>query len=74
VLVWGERLPWGRGYLVHARAFDQVLSKALATDPAQGARQINRAMERLVRECPRQYLWSYDRYKTPRAATPPPCT
>jgi KDO2-lipid IV(A) lauroyltransferase len=74
VLVWGERLSWGRGYLVHVRAFDQVLGEALATDPAQGAQQINRAMEQLVRECPRQYLWSYDRYKTPRAATPPPRT
>jgi KDO2-lipid IV(A) lauroyltransferase len=71
VLAWGERLAWGRGYLVHVRALDQVLSEALANDPAQGAQQINRAMERLVRECPRQYLWSYDRYKTPRAATPP---
>jgi KDO2-lipid IV(A) lauroyltransferase len=72
VLVWGERLSWGRGYLVHVRPFNHIPGDALASDPAQAAQQINRAMERLVRECPRQYLWSYDRYKPPRAATPPP--
>jgi KDO2-lipid IV(A) lauroyltransferase len=25
-----------------------------------------------VRECPGQYLWSYNRYKAPRDAPPPP--
>jgi Kdo2-lipid IVA lauroyltransferase/acyltransferase len=25
-----------------------------------------------VRECPGQYLWAYNRYKTPRGAKPPP--
>jgi KDO2-lipid IV(A) lauroyltransferase len=39
----------------------------LSADPQAAARQINEAMERLVRECPRQYLWSYDRYKAPKA-------
>ena len=68
VLAWGERLRWGRGYLVHVRPFEQVLGEPLAAEPALAAQQINRAMERLVRECPRQYLWSYDRYKSPRAA------
>ncbi len=74
VLAWGERLRWGRGYLVHVRAFDEMLTEPLSADPAQAAHQINGAMEQLVRECPRQYLWSYDRYKPPRAATPPPRT
>lgn len=70
VFAWGERLRWGRGYLVHVRPFEQVLGAALSAEPALAARQINGAMERLVRECPRQYLWSYDRYKSPRAAAP----
>ena len=70
VLAWGERLRWGRGYLVHVRPFEHVLGEALAAEPALAAQQINRAMERLVRECPRQYLWSYNRYKSPRTATP----
>jgi KDO2-lipid IV(A) lauroyltransferase len=29
-------------------------------------------METLIRRCPRQYLWSYNRYKTPRGAPPAP--
>ena len=27
-------------------------------------------METLIRRCPEQYLWSYNRYKTPRGAGP----
>jgi KDO2-lipid IV(A) lauroyltransferase len=68
LLVWGERLSWGRGYLVHVRPFDRAGAGALSKDPAEAAAQINMAMEMLVRECPQQYLWSYDRYKQPSAA------
>ena len=57
---WGERLSWGRGFRVHVRPLDP-----LDGDAALAARQINQAMETLVRECPAQYLWSYDRYKSP---------
>jgi KDO2-lipid IV(A) lauroyltransferase len=71
VLAWGERLPWGRGYLVHVRPLSQALGETLATEPVRAAQQINQAMEQLVRECPRQYLWSYDRYKSPRFSPPP---
>jgi KDO2-lipid IV(A) lauroyltransferase len=63
LLVWGERLPRGRGYCLHFRA----LSEPLAADLNQAVAQINREMERLIRECPGQYLWGYGRYKTPRA-------
>ncbi len=73
LLSWGERLRWGRGYRVHVRPFEPLNGGPLADDPAQAALQINKAMEALVRECPPQYLWSYDRYKAPRrAAAPPP--
>ena len=34
---------------------------------AESAAIINRAMERLIRQCPGQYLWGYHRYKTPRS-------
>ncbi|GAC1390182.1 MAG: lysophospholipid acyltransferase family protein [Variovorax sp.] len=57
-----ERLPLGRGYVLH---FEEV-GEALDDDPGAAATQINRAMERLVRQCPCQYLWGYARYKTPR--------
>jgi len=62
LLSWGERLSWGRGYVVHIRP----LAETLSTDAGLAAAQINRAMESLVRESPTQYLWSYDRYKAPR--------
>lgn len=61
LLSWGERLPWGQGYVVHVRP----LGEALPAEPEAAARVVNAAMESLVRESPAQYLWSYDRYKTP---------
>ena len=64
LLAWGERLPWGRGYRVHFRPW----AGAVADDPASAAAQVNAHMEGLIRECPRQYLWGYARYKHPRRA------
>ena len=66
LLAWGERLPRARGYCIHVQPFPEPLSSELET--AVG--QINRAMERLIAQCPGQYLWGYGRYKTPRKATP----
>ena len=64
VLIWGERLPWGRGYRLHT----STLGHALSADLDVAVVQINQAMERLVREQPGQYLWGYARYKGPRSA------
>jgi len=62
LLVFGERLPSGAGYALHLRALP-------AAEPGEsGARHINRALEALIRECPGQYLWGYNRYKRPRGA------
>ncbi len=66
LLAWGERLPWGRGYVIHLRA----LREPLSADAQQAAVQVNAEMERLIAECPSQYLWGYARYKTPRAEAP----
>ena len=63
LLVWGERLPWGRGFRLHCQTMPQPLSDDL--DAA--VLQINQAMETLVRQNPAQYLWGYARYKQPRA-------
>ena len=68
LIVWCERLSWGRGYRVHVRPFESLNGGPLSADASAAAGQINRAMEALVRECPAQYLWSYDRYKTPPPA------
>ena len=62
LLLWGERLPWGRGFRLPFRELLQPLADEL--DQAVG--QINQEMERLIRECPQQYLWGYARYKHPK--------
>jgi KDO2-lipid IV(A) lauroyltransferase len=63
LLAWGERLPWGRGYVVHVLPFIQ--EPTTQTDDA--IVQLNQALEALVRQHPDQYLWGYARYKTPMA-------
>lgn len=62
ILGYGERLSFGRGYMIHFREFNE----ALTDDPKQQAEAINLAMEKLIAEHPEQYLWSYNRYKTPK--------
>lgn len=62
LLGWGERLPWGRGYVVHVQAFPEPLSAHMD----EATHQINRAMEQMVRQAPQQYLWGYARYKAPK--------
>jgi Kdo2-lipid IVA lauroyltransferase/acyltransferase len=63
LIAWGERLSWGRGYIVHV----QPLSSALPSDLVQASVCINQAMEALIVQCPSQYLWGYARYKQPRS-------
>jgi KDO2-lipid IV(A) lauroyltransferase len=62
LMVWGERLSWGRGFFVHV----QPMPGDLPSDVGAAVTSINRAMESLVLQCPDQYLWGYARYKTPR--------
>jgi KDO2-lipid IV(A) lauroyltransferase len=65
-LAYARRLPRGAGYAI-------VLRPLLEALPGEsGTRRLNRALEALVRECPGQYLWGYNRYKTPRGAKPKP--
>ena len=66
LLIWGERLARGAGYVVRVSAMTEPLP---ADDPtqAESAAIINRGMERLIRQAPGQYLWGYHRYKTPRS-------
>jgi KDO2-lipid IV(A) lauroyltransferase len=66
LLAYAERLPGGAGYLGHVQAMP-------VAEPAESpARHLNRALEMLIRRCPQQYLWSYNRYKVPAGVTPPP--
>jgi KDO2-lipid IV(A) lauroyltransferase len=59
LLVWAKRLPQGRGFEVRFSPFGETLDAR----PERAAAQINAAMERLIRSCPEQYLWGYNRYK-----------
>jgi KDO2-lipid IV(A) lauroyltransferase len=62
LVAWGERLSWGRGYVVRVSPLDAPLQGGVEL----AALQINRAMEKLVLQSPSQYLWGYARYKQPR--------
>ena len=67
LLAYAERLDYGAGF--HLRLFP--LSAPLAGDPMQRAAQLNAELETLIRQCPEQYLWGYNRYKVPAGAPPP---
>jgi KDO2-lipid IV(A) lauroyltransferase len=66
LLIWGERLPGGQGYVVRFQPLPEALPADVAAQ-AESAAIVNRAMEGLIRQSPQQYLWGYHRYKAPRA-------
>jgi Kdo2-lipid IVA lauroyltransferase/acyltransferase len=66
LLIWGERLRHGAGYTVRVSELGELLPTG-DNAQAESAAVINRAMERLIRQRPQQYLWGYHRYKQPRA-------
>jgi KDO2-lipid IV(A) lauroyltransferase len=70
LLVFGyaERLGGGRGFRMHLEAMREPLPE----DRAAATRAINARIEALVRQCPAQYLWGYNRYKRPAGAPPAP--
>lgn len=81
LLIWGERLSWGRGYRVRVSPMPDATPGQpgpaavspthlnLAPDLEGAVRQVNAAMEGLIRACPSQYLWGYARYKQPKVET-----
>ena len=66
ILAWAERLDHGRGYHLHL----SLPQSPLEGDTEQRAAAINRELEGLIRCCPEQYLWGYNRYKRPAGAPP----
>jgi KDO2-lipid IV(A) lauroyltransferase len=69
LLIWGERLPRGRGYTVRVSALEEPLPQPDGDDAAwqrAAAAAMNRNMERMILARPSQYLWGYHRYKQPR--------
>lgn len=57
------RRPNGEGYDIHFAPLE--LKTGLPV-----TRQINSALEKIIRTCPAQYLWSYNRYKAPPGSMP----
>ena len=55
-MAFAERLPRGLGYRLHIEPLPDTIGDEL---------QLNRAVERIIRLRPAQYLWGYDRYKIP---------
>jgi KDO2-lipid IV(A) lauroyltransferase len=66
IYTWAERLPRGEGFVFRLHAPTLALEGTLEERCAI----INREVERLILLRPEQYLWSYNRYKQPRAAQP----
>jgi len=63
LLAYAVRRPHGEGYDVH------IVPLEIQTGiPVTG--QINAALEKIIRTCPSQYLWSYNRYKAPPGSLP----
>lgn len=66
ILCFCERLARGKGY--HIR-LEPLPERVPGESPA---RQLNRALENLIRRRPEQYLWSYHRHRIPYGVVPPP--
>ena len=64
LLSYSERLPKGAGYAIH-------IAPLAFTQDIPVTRQINAALEQVIRACPAQYLWSYNRYKIPSGVNAP---
>ena len=68
IMVWAERLPGGAGYHFHLQAPTQPIFG----NTEERAVKISHEIECLIRQCPEQYLWGYNRYKRPRGVEAPP--
>ena len=62
IFAFAERLSKGRGYSLYFEKYEGA---------ELDEREMNRAVENLILRSPTQYLWSYNRYKTPAGAVLP---
>jgi len=67
IVTYAERLPGGKGYVIHFVPF----TESLDGDTASQAQAINTAREHLIARKPTQYYWSYTRYKVPHGIDAP---
>ncbi len=57
---WAERLPDARGFRIHYAPVTEPIDH---DDPVEAAAALNRVVERIVRENPSQYQWTYRRFR-----------
>lgn len=69
VLLFAERLAKGAGFHIHFRPASGAVRDA---DAVRATAALNLDIERLVRECPEQYLWSYKRFRVRPRGEPNP--
>jgi KDO2-lipid IV(A) lauroyltransferase len=67
IFVFAERLPQGEGFILRCAAPQAPLP---LDDLEATASSINDNLSQLIHRCPAQYLWGYNRYKTPRGEAP----
>jgi Kdo2-lipid IVA lauroyltransferase/acyltransferase len=61
-----RRLPDAAGFDLTCHQ----LPEALPIDDSEAAQELNVFLERIIRRCPEQYMWSYNRFKAPSNAPP----
>lgn len=67
LLVYAERLAFGRGFRLHIEALDD-----LPGEPTEAGTAVNRRLEAAIRRHPAQYLWNYRIYRYRPDLMPPP--
>lgn len=65
IFAFAERLPNGEGFVLTCAAPEAELP---LDDLEATAAAINENLMHLIRRCPTQYLWGYNRYKMPRGS------
>ena len=73
--VWCERLPWGRGYVVRCGPFwgpdgAHPSANSPSGNSSEALNRLNAGVQRMIDQCPEQYLWGYARYKAPAQPAP----
>jgi KDO2-lipid IV(A) lauroyltransferase len=60
VFMFGERLPWARGYIAH---YFDAPTAIYSEDVTASTAAMNQGLELCVRACPDQYWWGYKRFR-----------
>lgn len=67
VFLFAERLPRAQGFRLHCLPAPEGID---SPDDAVAARALNLGIERCIRTCPEQFLWSYKRFRRRPAGHP----